>query len=998
METKNGFFTKLSNLTRRVPQPLTALSDLYGQVAKDSIYYLKLEEKHYYTHALNGWKSLTTHVMFQLNAIERQYPDMAVYTEDENSLHEGILHLYNKSLIHMERVRKLRIQHSEDDISNPSSSTTKNNSNLTNNHIITHPSPNTKNLQGRKLYTTLRPSNINTKNYISLDDISHQPNYSKFDEPPLLESNKVNFVPSKPLDTRKLLSGSKKLSTKDDKSTITFFDGPNLIDLSDNESLGHEHRSLEPSKKTGSENEYSQSVDLIDDFRITEKFSEMNLQNKRETFVIEDYYDSYFDDFESDDGDIQKDTIEDEKSVRMKTLQVLDGNALHSMSDENYSSRSVFSGDTSHSDTGVEKMDASGDALERTPPPLPPLPAPNIDAFRLLNKSGLFTTRSEPLLNDSPKSNRKDEAFELSSKSSGTYLMTAKTNGTSSATRSATLKNTSIEPESSGFTRQKSLTKRLAKNNASVPISISSYLPETSERDFLDSKTAALAAQRLATHEKNLETKSPNLTQINAVAKKAPSSTKLPAALKNVSKETTKTNTNKTKTNMPSKLNSNKSTINSKTVLKSKMASVKITDSNSNIKIGTRKVAGQPSKPIPKKIIPKVGTKSKVAPKVINRKSPRTLNSGDKLTTKGSLNTNSGLSKASSTPKPTNTEPLPKLKNKYSAEVENSVEPLKETNEDLEERLINSIPGIDKNAAKQIFSEIVVHGDEVHWSDIAGLEAAKSSLKEAVVYPFLRPDLFRGLREPVRGMLLFGPPGTGKTMLARAVATESHSTFFSISASSLTSKYLGESEKLVRALFSIAKKLSPSIIFVDEIDSIMGSRDGDSESESSRRIKNEFLIQWSSLSSAAAGNSEGEDDERVLVLAATNLPWSIDEAARRRFVRRQYIPLPEDSTRAAQIKNLLSRQKHSLNDDDLESLINSTQGYSGSDITSLAKDAAMGPLRELGDKLLETERESIRPINLSDFQNSLLYIRPSVSTEGLGKYEEWAAKFGSSGV
>lgn len=117
-----------------------------------------------------------------------------------------------------------------------------------------------------------------------------------------------------------------------------------------------------------------------------------------------------------------------------------------------------------------------------------------------------------------------------------------------------------------------------------------------------------------------------------------------------------------------------------------------------------------------------------------------------------------------------------------------------------------------------------MHGDEVHWDDIAGLESAKYSLKEAVVYPFLRPDLFRGLREPVRGMLLFGPPGTGKTMLARAVATESHSTFFSISASSLTSKYLGESEKLVRALFAIAKKLSPSIIFVDEIDSIMGSR------------------------------------------------------------------------------------------------------------------------------------------------------------------------------
>lgn len=320
----------------------------------------------------------------------------------------------------------------------------------------------------------------------------------------------------------------------------------------------------------------------------------------------------------------------------------------------------------------------------------------------------------------------------------------------------------------------------------------------------------------------------------------------------------------------------------------------------------------------------------------------------------------------------------------------------------LENEIIESLQGVDKTAAKQIFAEIVVRGDEVHWDDIAGLESAKSSLKEAVVYPFLRPDLFRGLREPVRGMLLFGPPGTGKTMLARAVATESHSTFFSISASSLTSKYLGESEKLVRALFAVAKKLSPSIVFVDEIDSIMGSRDNEGENESSRRIKNEFLIQWSSLSSAAAGNThsnaDGDDDERVLVLAATNLPWSIDEAARRRFVRRQYIPLPEPETRSAQLKRLLSYQKHTMANEDFLELLNLTDGFSGSDLTSLAKDAAMGPLRELGDKLLLTPTELVRPITLDDFKSSLNYIKPSVSQEGLQKYEDWASKFGSSGV
>jgi ATP-dependent 26S proteasome regulatory subunit len=247
--------------------------------------------------------------------------------------------------------------------------------------------------------------------------------------------------------------------------------------------------------------------------------------------------------------------------------------------------------------------------------------------------------------------------------------------------------------------------------------------------------------------------------------------------------------------------------------------------------------------------------------------------------------------------------------------------------------LMKNLPkGVDEGAAKQIFNEIVVQGDEVHWEDVAGLDIAKNALKEAVVYPFLRPDLFMGLREPARGMLLFGPPGTGKTMLARAVATESRSTFFSISASSLTSKYLGESEKLVRALFSLAKALAPSIIFVDEIDSLLSSRSGSGEHEATRRIKTEFLIQWSDLQRAAAGREQSEkekergDASRVLVLAATNLPWAIDEAARRRFVRRQYIPLPEDETRAVQLRTLLGHQKHSLRPEDIDKLVALTDG------------------------------------------------------------------------
>ena len=251
------------------------------------------------------------------------------------------------------------------------------------------------------------------------------------------------------------------------------------------------------------------------------------------------------------------------------------------------------------------------------------------------------------------------------------------------------------------------------------------------------------------------------------------------------------------------------------------------------------------------------------------------------------------------------------------------------TGESLESRVLGNLPdGIDQDAAKQLLGELV-QGGEVYWEDIAGLDAAKSSLREAVVYPFLRPDLFIGLRQPACGILLFGPPGTGKTMLARAVATESRSAFFSLSASSLTSKYLGDSEKLVRALFAVARMVAPSIIFVDEIDSLLGQRSGDADHETTRRIKTEFLIQWSHLQQAVPssdGRRGAGDANRVLVLAATNLPWAIDEAARRRFVKRQYIPLPEPTTRSSQLRRLLSQQNHTLTDHDINRLVTLTEG------------------------------------------------------------------------
>ncbi|XP_072188900.1 spastin isoform X4 [Excalfactoria chinensis] len=297
---------------------------------------------------------------------------------------------------------------------------------------------------------------------------------------------------------------------------------------------------------------------------------------------------------------------------------------------------------------------------------------------------------------------------------------------------------------------------------------------------------------------------------------------------------------------------------------------------------------------------------------------------------------------------------------------------------------------VDSNLANLILNEIVDSGPAVKFDDIAGQELAKQALQEIVILPSLRPELFTGLRAPARGLLLFGPPGNGKTMLAKAVAAESNATFFNISAASLTSKYVGEGEKLVRALFAVARELQPSIIFIDEVDSLLCER-REGEHDASRRLKTEFLIEFDGV------QSSGED--RILVMGATNRPQELDDAVLRRFTKRVYVSLPNEETRFILLKNLLSKQGSPLTQKELAQLARMTDGYSGSDLTALAKDAALGPIRELKPEQVKNMSASeMRNIKLSDFTESLKKIKRSLSPQTLEAYIRWNKDFGDTTV
>lgn len=313
---------------------------------------------------------------------------------------------------------------------------------------------------------------------------------------------------------------------------------------------------------------------------------------------------------------------------------------------------------------------------------------------------------------------------------------------------------------------------------------------------------------------------------------------------------------------------------------------------------------------------------------------------------------------------------------------------------------------------------VVTEKPNVKWDDVCGLNKAKDALKEAVILPIKYPQMFQGKRKPWKGILLYGPPGTGKSYLAKACATEASGTFYSVSASNIVSKYQGEAEKTVKALFDMARANKPAVIFLDEIDSLLSAR-GDGENESSRRIKTEFLIQMQGV---------GHDDTGILVLGATNIPWDLDPAVRRRFQKKIYVSLPEQEARLKMFYMNLGNTPHTLTENDFKEFSQLTDNYSGSDIATLTQDAIYEPLRKCqqakffkkvyvnnSTKIIPcspsdagafrltiseiTEPESlIAPdVGRDDFMRALSKIRPTVSANDLIRQEEFTKEFGQEG-
>ncbi|XP_050251144.1 uncharacterized protein LOC126698167 isoform X3 [Quercus robur] len=398
--------------------------------------------------------------------------------------------------------------------------------------------------------------------------------------------------------------------------------------------------------------------------------------------------------------------------------------------------------------------------------------------------------------------------------------------------------------------------------------------------------------------------------------------------------------------------------------------------------------------------------------------------SGGKDTLK--LETNVDSSKETED-EPVNAKTEPKSESispENKSETEKSVNAMKKDGENASPPKPEVPP--DNEFEKRIRPEVIPASEiGVTFADIGAMDETKESLQELVMLPLRRPDLFKGgLLKPCRGILLFGPPGTGKTMLAKAIANEAGASFINVSMSTITSKWFGEDEKNVRALFTLAAKVSPTIIFVDEVDSMLGQRTRVGEHEAMRKIKNEFMTHWDGLLT--------KPGERILVLAATNRPFDLDEAIIRRFERRIMVGLPSVESREKILKTLLAKEK--VENLDFKELATLTEGYSGSDLKNLCMTAAYRPVRELiqqerlkdkrtkqkdeegnssegtsetkevdKDETKEEDKDdqviTLRPLSMEDMRQAKNQVAASFAAEGsnMAELKQWNDLYGEGG-